>query len=397
MSGTPGFIPERLREAREANRIPSQAALARLLQIVPSTVSRWEDGSSSPDPEMLIRLATELRVRPAFFLRPTFETSRPVFFRSQSSALVRDLNYQRSHMRWLQEIAGIVQHYVDLPSVDIPDVLKGASYRQLRDEDIEAIAADLREHWGLGVGPCGDMINLLERVGCVVASIEMGTSKLDGLCSWSADGRPHVLLALDKMSFARRQMDAGHELAHAVLHRSVSPEEFRRDLRQIEQQAFRLASALLLPATSFVVEARVASLSSFVTLKERWRVSIKAQIKRLADLEAIPPEYAQHLYKMYSAKGWSRQEPFDSEWPLQQPRVLRDALNLIVDGKVRTKADLLSNEFTHSAATVESLCNLPPGWFKFEGEVVRLKAHPPSKMADGVSRVIEFPRKPTDS
>ncbi|WHA44065.1 ImmA/IrrE family metallo-endopeptidase [Agrobacterium larrymoorei] len=70
----------------------------------------------------------------------------------------------------------------------------------------------------------------------------MNTTKLDGLCSWSpVDDRPHVLLATDKMSFPRRQMDAAHELAHVVLHKNVPETEFEENLRIIEKQAFRLA------------------------------------------------------------------------------------------------------------------------------------------------------------
>ena len=65
--GTPGFIPNRLSEARDARRIPSMSALARQLGINPSTVSRWEDGSAAPDLDVLQRLASELRVRQEFF------------------------------------------------------------------------------------------------------------------------------------------------------------------------------------------------------------------------------------------------------------------------------------------------------------------------------------------
>lgn len=78
-------------------------------------------------------------------------------------------------MQWLQEISAVLQHYVDFPAVDIPDVMKGLTYRQLRDEDIEGIAQELRSHWRFGQGPIIDMVALLERVGCVVGSIEMGT------------------------------------------------------------------------------------------------------------------------------------------------------------------------------------------------------------------------------
>ena len=395
--GTPGFVPARLTEIRHARRIPSRAALARRLNSSASTVSRWEDEDSdqTPDPATLLQLAGEMHVRPEYFLRETCESDRPTFLRSLSSTLVRDLAYQKAQMQWLHEASYIISHYVDLPEVDIPDVLAGADYTQLRDADIEQIALDLRKHWKLGEGPSGDMVTLMERVGIVVATIPMNTTKLDGLCSWSPiDGRPHVLLATDKMSFPRRQMDAAHELAHAILHRAVPADEFEANLRMIERQAFRLGSAFLMPSTSYPHEVRRCSLAVLASLKERWRVSIKAQIKRLSDLDIIPEDLSRQLYKLYSAKGWSKGEPLDQHWPLQQPRALRDSLNLIVDNGVRSKADLLATEFTISAADVEMLCGLSSGWFERDtAEVVTLKraASKGEASSEGEGQVIAFP------
>jgi transcriptional regulator with XRE-family HTH domain len=196
------------------------SALARRLSMSASTVTRWEDGTSAPDADAMTQLTNALQVRREFFLRPVQVSNRALFYRSLSSTLVRDIDYQGSQIRWLQEISTILQHYVDFPPIDVPDVLGKSSYKQLRDEDIERIAPDLRRHWKIGEGPCTDVVPLLERVGMIVGSIEMGTSKLDGVCTWSADeDRPHILLATDKMSFPRRQMDAAHEMAHAVLHK----------------------------------------------------------------------------------------------------------------------------------------------------------------------------------
>jgi Zn-dependent peptidase ImmA (M78 family) len=373
--GTPGFIPERLTEARAARRIASKSALARLMSVAASTVTRWEDGSIAPDSDALTALTDVLQVRREFFLRPVFESPRPMFHRSLASTLVRDIDYQHAQMRWMQEISAVLQHYVDFPPVDIPDVLGGASYKQLRDEDIERIALDLRRHWKIGEGPCMDVVALLERFGVVVSAIEMGTSKLDGLCSWStSEDRPHILLATDKMSFPRRQMDAAHEMAHAILHRDVTEDDLRKNLKAIETQAFRLASAFLLPSTTYPHEVPRPSLAALLSLKERWRVSVKAQIKRLADLEIIPDDHATDLYKLYSAKGWNREEPLDREWEVPEPRNMRDALNVIVDSGVRTKADLLSVEFTMSQGDIENIANLPAGWFAQKaGEVVQLR------------------------
>lgn len=395
--GTPGFKPARLTEIRHVRRIPSRAALARRLGLSATSVSRWEDEDSdqTPDPAMLVRLASELQVRPEFFLRDTYESDQPTFLRSLSDAHVRDLAYQKAQMQWLHEVSFIIGHYVDLPDVNIPDVLSGADYTQLRDEDIEQIALNLRRYWKLGEGPSGDIVALMERIGIVVATIPMNTTKLDGLCSWSPiDGRPHVLLATDKMSFPRRQMDAAHELAHAVLHKAVPAEEFKSNLRVIERQAFRLASAFLMPSTTYPHEVRRCSLAVLAGLKERWRVSIKAQVKRLSDLNIIPEDLMRQLYKLYSAKGWQSGEPLDDRWPMQQPRALRDSLNLIVDNGVRSKADLLATEFTISAADVELLCSLSPGWFERDAaEVVTLKrsASNGEPTQQGEGQIIAFP------
>jgi Zn-dependent peptidase ImmA (M78 family)/transcriptional regulator with XRE-family HTH domain len=397
--GTQGFVPARLIEARDARRITTKSALAKRLNVSPTSVSRWEDENAgqSPDYATLVRLAAEMRVRPEFFLRAPFHSERPTFLRSLSSTLVRDLNYQKSQMHWLHEVSFVLSHYVDLSDLDVPDVLEGTKYTELREDDIEGIALRLRRHWNLGDGPCGDIVALMERIGVVVAAIPMNTTKLDGLCSWSPiDGRPHVLLATDKMSFPRRQMDAAHELAHIVLHQGVAEDEFQDNLRVIERQAFRLGSALLMPSTTYPHEVKHPSLAMLTTLKERWRVSIKAQIKRLSDLEIIPDEFAQQLYKLYSAKGWSKGEPLDQHWPVTAPKALRDSLNLIVDNGVRSKQDLLATEFTISAADVENLCNLPRGWFEREAaEVVSLKSSVNQSPRDvpGVGEVIPFPEK----
>jgi Zn-dependent peptidase ImmA (M78 family)/transcriptional regulator with XRE-family HTH domain len=391
--GTPGFIPGRLIEARFARRLSSQKALASLISVTPGSVSKWEGGTHAPDADALTVIANKLQVRREFFLRPVFDSDRPLFYRTLSSTLVRDLNYQEAQMRWLQEIASTVGHYVDFPVVDIPDVLGGSNYKQLRDEDIERIALDLRKHWSLGEGPCTDVVGLLQRVGCIVGSIEIGTAKLDGLCSWSrGDNRPHILLSTDKMSFPRRQMDAAHELGHAVLHRAVTKGEFETDLKEIETQAFRFASAFLMPSTTYPYEVRNPSLASLLSLKERWRVSVKAQIWRLSQLDLIPDDYKTTLYKLHSAKGWNRGEPLDANWPISSPRLLHDALNLIVESGVRSKSDLLAVEFTMQAGDIENIASLPAGWFSKGGEVVRLKLKG-EKRNDGHSAdIIPFPK-----
>ena len=70
-------------------------------------------------------LAKALRVRREFFLRPVFDSPRPMFYRKLVSTLKRDREYQKTQVNWLHEISDVLQHYVDYTpaSVGVDDVL----------------------------------------------------------------------------------------------------------------------------------------------------------------------------------------------------------------------------------------------------------------------------------
>ena len=385
-NGTPGFIGARLVQAREARCITARKGLADMLGRVPSTISRWEEGAASPEPAALSELARVLRVREEFFTTPGPDLSTaPVFYRSTSATLKRDRAMQRARLAWLVEIAEIVDHYAHLPEVDLPEAISAEDYASLRDEDLEDIAAELRRRWNLGDGPVLDMVEQLQRVGFVIGSQEMATDRLDGLFVWSDTiNRPVILLATDKASYARRQFDAAHEMAHAVLHRALSPEIVRRDHNRIEQQAHRLASAFLLPSTSYPLEVRAPTIAQLEQLKRRWRVSIKAQIVRLAGLQVLDDWMKTRLFKIYSAKGYARGEPGDDLWPLQEPRLFREALQVIVDDGVRTRDDLRHVDFLFSEEDVAELAHLPGSWFSAPPpQIVELRPIPNSVRRNG--------------
>ncbi|MGO6921260.1 ImmA/IrrE family metallo-endopeptidase [Rhizobium ruizarguesonis] len=294
---------------------------------------------------------------------------------------------QQIRLVWLQDVTAVAGHYAYLPTVDIPDLLAGRSFKTLRDEDFEALAQTAREHWGLGLRPITDMVALMERIGVVVASEAMETDQLDGLSRWGSDDRPYVLLANDKQSYARRQFDAAHELAHLLLHRTVTESEFEDNFKVIEDQAHRFASAFLLPASQFCVEIDTAAIWELERLKARWRVSIKAQIMRLQRLNVLDRGAATRLYKIYSAKGYSSKgEPFDDVWPLQQPTLLADIFKALVDaGQVSKEA--LCQDLPLLPYDVESLSGLDAGWLTMEtARVVALKPNAISRNGQTISQ-----------
>ena len=374
-SGTPGFRGERLAQARESRGL-TQVALAKLIDRSNSSISRWEGGEQSPEPQALAALATVLDVPVAFFLRPLPDGgSAPLFFRSMASATQSLRRRARVRLRWAQEIALSLQEWVDLPEVDVPSLGGITDYLEIRDQDIEAMANECRAVWDLGAGPISDVLLVLENAGIVVVKEEVGSVRMDGLSNWSAtDDRPYVLIARDKDTCVRSRMDAAHELGHLVLHRGIDPKVLNSsaDFREIERQAFDFAGAFLMPAESFAAEVWAPSLNTFLALKERWKTSVASMIKRCSRLHMLGEEYERRLWKHYGSRGWRRSEPLDGELEVENPRLLSRSVQLLVEEKVRDRRSLLS-DFRLHAEDVEALCGLEPGYMS-EGaaDVIRL-------------------------
>ncbi|MGQ2902268.1 MAG: ImmA/IrrE family metallo-endopeptidase [Neoaquamicrobium sediminum] len=282
------------------------------------------------------------------------------------------------------DLAEVAEHYAYLPDVRITRPFAVGGHRALRDEDIEDIAGQVRSDWGVGLKPIVDLLPQMERSGIVIAAETMETVKLDGLSAWDErSGRPFVLLANDKQSYARRQFDAAHELGHIVLHRGLSEEDLVSDFDMIEDQAHKFASALLLPAVQYCLELTDLSLWGLERLKSRWRVSIKAQIMRLRQLNILDREAATKLFKGYSARGYARGEPYDDVWKLQQPSLLADTFNAITGEGGISRQELLAN-LPFKAHDAESLAVLPSGWFsRSTGHVVQLRDFRPREPGHG--------------
>jgi Zn-dependent peptidase ImmA (M78 family)/transcriptional regulator with XRE-family HTH domain len=369
--GTPGFQESRLVEARDSRGL-TQVALAELINRTSPSISRWEGGGQSPEPEALDGLARALNLPVAFFLKPQPEHGDgPMFFRSMASTTQMLRRRVRARLRWAQDVSLSLQNWLDLPVADVPQ-LDTSDYREIRDQDIEDVANECRLRWGLGSGPISDVLLVLENAGITLVKEEVGSAAMDGVSNWSdSDGRPYMLIAKDKDTCVRSRLDAAHELGHLVLHRRVKERTLgdAAAFKEIERQAYCFGGAFLLPAESFSREVWSPSLNAFLALKERWRVSIAAMIKRCSGLEMIGDEYARRLWKYYSARSWRRSEPLDDILPAEHPRLLARSVKLLIDERIRTRQELLE-EFRLSASDVESLCYLPRGYLTSEAAEV---------------------------
>lgn len=384
--GISGFQPERLTQIREARGL-SKINLGRLVDRSPSTVTKWENGSHSPDAEVLVLLGQVLNCPTGWFTKPISQKkeNNPVFFRTLASTAKDLCISSERYMEWLQEGSLFLQESLDLPAVNIP-YLEIDDYRAIDDELIEVMAAKCRKLWGLGISPVTDLLLTIENAGVICSRFEQGSAVMDGYSQWNeTEQRPYIILATDKDNYYRSRFDAAHELGHVVLHRFVK----RLDLinfKPIEEQAHKFAACFMLPEESFSVELPpYPTLENFVSLKGRWGMSAQAMIHRAKSLELISPLEYQRLYKSVSARGWRKGEPLDDLRKPESVRLLPRCIRLLLDEMIYTKSGLLES-MDMSRTDVEDIFSLPRGFLNDSvvmdiADKVKLK----NKVSDGFS------------
>ncbi len=307
--GTPGFIGNRLIEAREAREV-STSALADLLQISRQVVYAYEKGTRTPSPDVMTKIADLLGQPVSFFLESDVPSPvTPVFFRSRKAALKTQRLKAKRYQQWAAELATRLSTDVDLPDPSLPPAYAG-DFRGLSMDVIEELAMAARTHWRMGAAPVPNMVRLLESSGVITVRLDLEADDLDGLSAWFSD-RPIVVLVSNKGSAVRSK--AAFDL--------------------VEVQAHRFAAAFLLPSESFADECVSFSLDTFRVLKERWKVSIGMMIQRAWQLGFISDQQRTRLFVNRAQRGWTRREPLDDQLPLERPEVLAMALGLLVEDR----------------------------------------------------------------
>lgn len=398
-TGTPGFVGSRLREAREARGL-TQIALAGLIGVTSMAVSQYENGKSSPSPDVVTRFPGVLNMPMEFFLQPiaTPEATSTVFARSMSSATAMARTRAERRFSWFKHIVDYLASYVQLPAVRFPDWGFPSNPLELRAADVELAANRLRQHWGLGIGPISNVVHLIENAGGMVSRMELGAETLDALSQWrEVDGRPYVVLGADKGAAARSRFDAAHELAHMILHRHVPSGLLRKtpEFKAMEDQAHHFARAFLLPAESFADDFVVPSLDTLQVLKLKWNVSMAAMLMRAKDLGLTTEAEQLRFWKTYARKGYKLGEPLDDRVPPEQPAIPRQALTTLLDQGIQTRATVRS-ALPYSSADIEELAALPPGFLGDRLQVLSLTLRQPSRPLQreaGATTMLEFPTR----
>jgi len=365
------LIPSKLRDARKVARL-SQGDLGNRIGVSRQSVSAYERGDKSPEPQTFQKISEVLGQPVIFFTSPdsqSFGAAGARFYRKFGPETLRRNEAAAVLGDWFVQTAKYFDGFVNYPVPGLPENEPTSPSGHYEIDEINEIALKLRKLWGLGPGPISNVVALLESKGIVVCRYEMQGENVEAFSFWSGP-RPFIFMASEKEAGVRSRYDLAHELGHLVLHRWMeqSDLEDRATLKAIEREADKFAGAFLLPSTSFPNEIYTTRLDAFVPLKERWKVSIQAMVFRCRDLDLIDDDQSLNLYKQISFRRWRKKEPLDDprKIPLEQPRLLKRAVELVLESGTKHPEDIL-NELPLSAGWIETFCALEPGTLSHKG------------------------------
>ena len=350
-------IPARIREAREARGFQLEF-FGELLGVTKQAVARYESGLAVPSGDVMGKIIAETMQPLAFFLSPRERAASGIapFWRG----LKRMELYQRKkiarRLEWARDVTAYLEGFIELPGVSLPAIEFDP---QLDDFDqIEHVADEVRKHWGLGRGPLRDLSAIMELNGFILVRETVSCPDMDAVSCWQ-DGRPYVLFSAEVTSGPRNTFNLAHELAHIVLHSSI--EVATSNLKNIEKQANRFASAFLLPQESFSREVLGTSLDHFLFLKENWGVAISAMAYRCKDLHILSANQFSYLMRQMNVLKIKKHEPLDEEFQVRDPSILGESIKMLIEHGVQTKAQI-EDALALNLTDVERLCGLSEGY-----------------------------------
>lgn len=327
-----GFVGERLQLAREF-RGHTQTALATTVASSPTLISLLERNRKVEEPaDDLVQAFSEvLGFRVAFFYEPLTDPFKEeeCNFRHRRTAPEKIKSRIRAHATLLAEVVAKLCTQFRFPGYDVPEIVANSV------EEIERAAETCRTHWKLGIdSPIMHVGRVLERAGVPIITGAVDAQKID---AFSRKGRTTLIFLNQHIqSPSRWAFDLGHECGHLVLHTGVVTGS-----KITEAEADRFASAFLMPERAFRREFGLPKRLSWphvFEMKQRWRVSLAAIIRRAYDLSLIEATAYRHACQYISLKGWNRGEPHE---PLfQEPELFVPALRSLGSAVKMTMADL---------------------------------------------------------
>lgn len=251
-------------------------------------------------------------------------------------------------------LLAFVQGYIKFPEMNLPEGLN-------RNDDIENLAEQVRNHFELGDGPIGNMVSLLEVNGIFISATNIDKKgALAFTQKQSIDKTPRYFISLgnDRKSAPVRNYDLAYELAYIIsIEANIQSKKFSKD---------EFACAFLMPKESFLADLEgVYELEDYIELKKKWIVPIWAMILRGYQLGKVSYKKYMYLMNELEKNGWGKKEPLDDNIKSTQPILLKKGYDMIIENKMMNEGLFMNNLSNYGlsiyANDVEELLGLKEG------------------------------------
>jgi Zn-dependent peptidase ImmA (M78 family)/transcriptional regulator with XRE-family HTH domain len=327
--------PQMVTLARES-RGYTQPELANKLGVNQGWLSRVEGGLRTVTPQLLDGLATSLNYPPEFFT-----LSDKVYGLGMSSYFHR--KKQRLSNRKLRRIHALIY----IHTMHIARLLRGLetgenNIKPINIDDFGGnageIARIIRVSWKIPHGPIPDVVSVIEDAGGIIIPFDFGTDEIDAVYH-STPETPALFFTNLYSPSDRLRFTLCHELGHALIH----SETFDPEL--IEKQANEFAAEFLMPQKDIMDYLTDLTLERLMILKQYWKVSMSALLKRASDIKAITPAQSLYLWQKMSKAGFRKHEPLELNLPVETPSVLAQMVKVYFED-----LDYSIPEFAHLLA-----------------------------------------------
>ncbi len=242
---------------------------------------------------------------------------------------VEEISYKEK-LVMTHRVVSVIEEYIKFPEMKIADDLS-------KYDDMEELATKVRRSWGLGDGPIGNMLSLLESNGIIVSGLNVdkrGALSFTQKQSIERNSRYLISLGNDKKSATIRNYDLAYELGYIVSTEiGMSSKNFSKD---------EFACAFLLPKETFFEDlANVNEINDYVELKKKWIAPVSAMVLRAYQLEVINYKKYMYLMREMEKQGWLKKEPLDENIKATSPALLKKSVEMLIDNKIMTREGLV--------------------------------------------------------
>lgn len=307
--------PEMLVLARES-RGWSQKELADATGVTQGKVSKYENGMLSASDQDLEAIARALGYTREFF-----------FQKDRVYGLGSSFLFHRQRKQVPMHLQRKIQAEINILRMQVERLLRGveidAAERftpidiDANDGDAAKVATLVRAAWRLPLGPVANVTASIESAGGVVLKCSFETNQIDAAHLW-LPGLPPLFFVNRDLPGDRLRWTLAHEIGHAIMHRNPTGD--------VEEQANLFASEFLMPADEIGSQLEDLTLRQAAAMKQRWKVSMAALIRRARDLERISDYKYRSLNISLSAQGHKAVEPYPIA--VEEPQVVRQVVEM---------------------------------------------------------------------